>query len=60
MDAIGPIAFGEAEKAKLATHATTTVIKLPKKTYHVHAIFVARNTYTIEPKLTSMPIKAGG
>lgn len=57
---IGPMGSGEAENAKLAAQATTTVIKLPKNTNHVHAIDVAKNTYNIAPRLTSMPIKAGG
>ena len=34
---------GAGVNAKLANQATTTVIKLPKNTYHVQAIFVAKN-----------------
>jgi len=42
---MGPIASLTAgANAKLAAHATTNVIKLPRNTYHVHAIFVAKNT----------------
>ena len=48
------------ENAKLAAHATTNVIRLPRNTYHVHAIAVAKNTYSIETMLTSIPINAGG
>jgi hypothetical protein len=36
--------LGIVEKAKLATHATTNVIRLPRNTYHVHAMLVAKNT----------------
>ena len=39
-----PIALIAGENAKLATHATTNVIRLPRNTYHVHAMLVAKNT----------------
>src|SRR5688572_27866839 len=32
---------GAAENAKLASQATTSVMRLPIKTYHVHAMLVA-------------------
>ena len=60
MACTGSIGFLDGEKAKLAAHETTKVIKLPKNTNHVHAIVVARYTYNIAPRLTSMPINAGG
>src|SRR6185436_19365486 len=51
---------GAGLNAKLATHATTKVIRLPKSTYHVHAILVAKKTYNIAAILASIPINAGG
>src|SRR6185503_6279937 len=57
---ICPISVAAGVKAKLAAHATTTVIALPRNAYQVHAVCVRRNTYSIETKLTSIPIKAAG
>ncbi len=43
---------------KLVSQATEKVVKLPIKTYQVHAIGVANLMYKISKMLAAIPVKA--